>query len=57
MCGSRRPDELVAPRRPLARRTLWVPNTVSSFDLYKTIYSHVQGGFKSLQSLLRRTRS
>jgi hypothetical protein len=24
---------------------------------YKSIYSHVQGGFKSLQSLLRRTSS
>ena len=27
------------------------------FDLYKSIYSHVQDDFKSLQSLLRRTNS
>ncbi len=27
------------------------------FDLYKSTYSHVQDGFKSLQSLLRRTNS
>ena len=27
------------------------------FDLYKSIYSHVQDAFKSLQSLLRRTCS
>ena len=27
------------------------------FDLYKSIYSHVQDDFKSLQSLLRRTSS
>ena len=27
------------------------------FDLYKNIYSHVQDGFKSLQSLFRRTSS
>lgn len=29
----------------------------SSSTPYKSIYSHVQGGFKSLQSLLRRTNS
>jgi hypothetical protein len=27
------------------------------FDLYKSIHSHVQDDFKSLQSLLRRTNS
>ena len=27
------------------------------FDLHKSIYSHVQDDFKSLQSLLRRTNS
>ena len=27
------------------------------FALYKSVYSHVQVGFKSLQSLLRRTNS
>ena len=32
-----------------------VPGTSS--PPYKSIYSHVQGGFKSLQSLLRRTSS
>jgi hypothetical protein len=32
-----------------------VPRTSST--PYKSTYSHVQGGFKSLQSLLRRTNS
>jgi len=27
------------------------------FDLYKSIYFHIQGDFKSLPSLLRRTSS
>ncbi len=39
--------------RTLSRRQIYE----EFFDLYKSIYSHVQDDFKSLQSLLRRTSS